>query len=163
MSTRSDRAAVALFVVALLHAPAVRAQGVGFIGGGTIDPEQWYVGTFFETPQLAQNVRLRPGVDGSWGGGLRIASINIDVIYRTDVPSGWQLYTGLGPNILLIRPDDAPGVPADTDVSGGIGGVFGFAHSSGFLTEFRVGRSRNGPNLKLGAGFKIGGRPSTSP
>src|SRR5687767_9396150 len=85
---------VLAFLVLLLASSPARAQGVGFVGGGTVDPEQFYAGTFFETPAIAQNIHLRPGVDGGWGNGLRIASINIDIIHRIDAASGWRFYTG---------------------------------------------------------------------
>jgi hypothetical protein len=153
---------LAIALAALLLPGTVCAQGVGFVGGGTIDPEQFYVGTFFETPRIAQNVRVRPGVDGAWGEGLRVASINLDVIFRTDVPSGWQFYTGGGPTILITRVTDPSQVTDrrfEDDLTGGLGALLGFAHTSGFLAEFKFGRARNDSSLKLGAGFKFGGGP----
>jgi hypothetical protein len=154
---RCTAAACALGLV-LIFAGTARAQGVGFVAGASVDPEQFYVGTFFETPRIADQVRLRPGIDGSWGDGLKIAAINIDVIYRSDRSSPWQFYTGAGPTIYILRFDDDT-IPrgADTDeVTGGFSGVIGFAHASGFFAEFRAGHGGdNAPHLKIGAGFKF--------
>ena len=164
LETRSTIVSLAcLFVV---MAPSfVHAQGVGFIGGGTIDPEGFFVGTFFETPPVASSVRVRPGVDGSWGDGLRVASINFDIIHRADVGSTWQFYTGGGPSVLITRVD-ASSLPAGVvdDVSAAFGAVIGFSHSGGFLTEFKYGySSHNGGSLKIGAGFKIGRTRTATP
>ena len=149
--------AAGLFVVLLLPSRA-GAQAVGFIGGGAVDPEQVYAGVFFESPPLAQRVRLRPGVDASRGGGLKVASINLDFIFRADTPSGWQFYTGGGPAILFTRIDEGSDeAPAEVDdVTGGFVGLLGFSHRSGFLTEFKFGHTKYGPNLKIGAGWKFG-------
>lgn len=150
--------------VVFLWSSTTHAQSVGFLGGGLVDPEQFYVGTFFETAPIAERVRVRPGVDGSWGSDLKIASINIDIIYRTIVGSDWRFYTGGGPTILIIRPEEPgrPGDPlAEDDVTGGLTGLIGFAHSSGFFTEFKFGRGGNrGPSLKFGAGIRFGGNGS---
>jgi len=47
---------------------AARAQGIGFQGGATIDPNQVFIGTHFETGDLMPNFRFRPGLDGGFGG-----------------------------------------------------------------------------------------------
>jgi hypothetical protein len=154
------RIAICLALVLLCAAPLANAQGVGFVGGGSIDPEQFYAGTFFETPVIAQGVRIRPGVEGSWGEGLRMASINIDIIRRSDITSGWQFYTGGGPVILITRVSDSARIPdpeREEDVTGGLAALVGFMHQSGFLTEFKFGHTGNGTVLKFGAGFRVGG------
>jgi hypothetical protein len=137
-----------------------RAQGVGFFGGGSVDPEQLYVGTFFETSPLTQNVRVRPGIDGSWGDGVRTATISFDVILGAEPVSGWGFYSGGGPSVLVTRVDESSEATDSrvvNDVTGGLGGLLGLSHASGFFVEFRFVRVRNAPALKLGAGFKFGG------
>jgi hypothetical protein len=153
-----------LALVAILFTSSTAgAQGVGFWGGGTVDPEQFFVGSFFETPALAETIHVRPGVDGAFGGGQKTASINIDIIYKTDTAGGWQFYTGGGPSIQIVNFDDPlentddPG--EERDISGGIVGLLGFVHESGFFAEFKFGGTGSGPNLKFGAGFRFGGTP----
>lgn len=161
--TRLGIAATAFLVVAFFPC-LTRAQGVGFVGGGTIDPEGFFAGTFVETPPISGSVRVRPGIDGTWGQGLRIASINIDIIHRADVGTGWQFYTGGGPTISITRFDDLVAAPDVNDVTGGFGALVGFAHStSGLLFEFKYGYVRNASTLKFGAGIKIGPKPASNP
>jgi hypothetical protein len=154
----------AIAFVLLLTTPVLaRAQAVGFVAGGTIDPEGFFAGTFFETPPISGTVRLRPGVDGSWGDNLKIASINLDIIHRTDVGTAWSFYTGGGPSIVITRVDEFS-VPSEfvDDVSAGFGALFGFSHSGGFLVEIKYGYAQHGSSLKMGAGFKIGPKPTNN-
>jgi len=152
------RALVALVV--LFSASVASAQGVGFVAGGTIDPEQFYAGTFFETPSIGGPLHIRPGIDGSWGQGVSIAAINVDLITRGQIGSGWQFYTGGGPTVSILRLSDdfvADGV-SNTEVTGGFTAVFGFIHPKGFLVEIRYGSAAGGPSLKFGAGVQVGKR-----
>ena len=147
-------------LVALLTATAASAQGVGFVAGGTIDPEQFYAGTFFETPSIGGSIHIRPGIDGSWGQGVSIAAINVDIITRGQIGSGWQFYTGGGPTVSILRLSDnglANGV-SDNEVTGGFTALFGFIHPKGFLLEVRYGSAASGPTLKFGAGVQVGKR-----
>ena len=149
------------FILLLLSVPTVSAaQGVGFVGGATIDPEQFFVGAFFETPAIAETVHFRPGVSLGSGESLRIVSVNIDFVYKSDESSGWRFVTGGGPVIRITRFDD----PLDTaeaingrDISGGLIGMLGVEHNSGFFAEFKFGGTDSGPNLLFGAGFRFGG------
>lgn len=145
-------------LVALLSASAASAQGVGFVAGGTIDPEQFYVGTFFETPPIGGSLHIRPGIDGSWGQGVRIAAINLDLITRAQIGSGWQLYTGGGPTVSIVHVNDLPDNVSNNEVTGGFSAVFGFIHPKGVLFEVRYGSAAGGPSLKFGVGFQYGKR-----
>lgn len=132
----------------LATSPAA-AQGIGFIGGATVDPEGAFFGTHIETPELFQNLLLRPGLDGSFGGDFSQAQINIEIMYRTVIGnSGWSIYQGGGPAIVLTRFHD------NVDVGAGSFFTFGFAHQGGFFTEFKYGGGAY-PTLKFGAGFVI--------
>ena len=147
-------------LVALLTASTTSAQGVGFVAGGTIDPEQFYAGTFFETPSIGGSIHIRPGIDGSWGQGVSIAAINVDIITRGQIGSGWQFYTGGGPTVSILRLSDnglANGV-SDNEVTSGFTALFGFIHPKGFLLEVRYGSAASGPTLKFGAGVQVGKR-----
>lgn len=124
---------------------------VGFQGGASIDPEQGFVGVFWQSPAIGNRLHLRPGIDGGFGNGLRVATINIDFIARFSLgSSGWDLIQGGGPVISLTKIDGFEG----TDTSAGGSYLIGFAHDSGFFGEFRIGGG-NTPSLKMGAGYAI--------
>jgi hypothetical protein len=141
------------WLVALLccTSPA-RAQGIGFQGGATISPNQGFVGSHFESGELAPGLRFRPGIDGSFGGDYSLASINIEFLYNIPLKSGWALYQGGGPAILLVR--QTLGDLHDTSVHAGTVITFGFAHENGCFTEFKLGTGYS-PNLKFGVGYTI--------
>jgi hypothetical protein len=141
---------VCLMLALLLSATdQAEAQGIGFQGGATVDPEQVFVGTHFETREIFQGLRFRPGIDGGFGGDYSLASINIEFVYHTSLGrSGWSLYQGGGPAVILTRLNE------NTDVGAGTFFTFGFAHENGFFSEFKYGGGRS-PTLKFGAGFTI--------
>jgi hypothetical protein len=142
-----------MLLAILLVGARAHAQGIGFQGGATVDPEQIFVGTHLETRDLFQGLRFRPGIDGSWGQGFSLATINIEFIYRTPLGrSGWTIYQGGGPAIVLLRQS------GNADVHAGSFFTFGFANNNGFFTEFRYGGNAY-PTLKFGAGFTIRKRP----
>jgi len=124
---------------------------VGFQGGVSIDPEQGFVGVFWQSPAIGNRLHLRPGIDGGFGNGLRVATINIDFIARFSLGStGWDLIQGGGPVIALTKIDGFEG----TETSAGGSYIIGFAHDSGFFGEFRIAGG-NTPSLKMGAGYAI--------
>jgi hypothetical protein len=134
-----------------LSAPA-HAQGIGFQGGATIDPNQAFVGTHFETGELMPGLRFRPGIDGGFGGDYSLASINLEFLYNIPLKSGWALYQGGGPAIILVR--QTAGDLHNTSTHAGSIITFGFAHENGFFTEFKFGTGYS-PNLKFGVGYTI--------
>jgi hypothetical protein len=140
----------------LLTAAPVRAQGIGFQGGATIDPEQVYVGSHYETGEIGRRFHIRPFIDGGFGNDLRIATIGVDLLYKSPITQNWKIYTGIGPAVHIVRFEGVEDIPDidDTDVTGGVFGVFGFAHESGLFLEFKGGGG-GGPNLKFGVGFTI--------
>jgi hypothetical protein len=125
---------------------------VGFHGGASVDPEQGFVGVFWQSPAIGDRLHIRPGIDGGFGNDLRVATINVDFIARFSLgTSAWDLIQGGGPVIALTKVDGFEG----TDISAGGSYVIGFAHDSGFFSEFRIGGG-NAPMLKMGAGWAIG-------
>lgn len=164
--TGRSAAMVSLVVLAGLLAlsPTAHAQTVsmssqrsliGFVGGASIDPEQGYVGVFWQSPEIANRFHVRPGIDGGFGGDVRLATINIDFIARFPLgASGWSLLQGGGPTVVVTRFGGGRGSRDARDVSAGGSYVFGFAHDNGVLAEFRIGGG-GVPNLKIGAGFGI--------
>jgi hypothetical protein len=153
------RVTFALALLASAHAPAAAqtiasqsAQSqVGFYGGASIDPEQGFVGVFWQTPSIGNRFHFRGGLDGGFGNDLRLATINLDFVVRFPLgTSGWSLVQGAGPVIVLTRIEGFDG----TDTSAGGSYLLGFAHDSGFFGEFRVGGG-NVPSLKMGAGYAL--------
>lgn len=142
-------AAVAL--AALLYGAPARAQAaIGFQGGLTVDPEQAYGGVFFQTGDIGRGIRLRPGIDGATGNGLRIANIGVDFIYGYPLGgNGWTFLAGGGPAVVITRFADF-GNERDTSV--GFNSMVGFGHDSGFFTEVRLG-SGSTQRLKFGIGW----------
>jgi hypothetical protein len=153
---------VSLFLASLMSSNAnaqtisvsSRESLVGFMGGTSIDPEQVFAGVFWQSPEIGSRFHLRPGIDGGFGDDLRVATINIDFIVRFPIgASGWDFIQGGGPAIVITRFNFLDNDQSDVGAGGSY--IFGFAHDSGFLAEFRVGGG-NVPNLKLAAGFAIG-------
>lgn len=142
----------------LLAASAAHAQGVGFQGGLTINPEQGYVGTHLELPLGSDYLVLRPAVDGGFGGGLRVAAIGAELLYRIDLgDTGWKLSQGFGPSVYVARFASGFAGGEATDVSSAWTYAFGVVHEGGFFTELKGGGSRGPaiPTLRIGAGFTI--------
>ena len=135
---------------------AARAQSsIGFTGGGSIDPEQFYAGVYWESPALGGSFRIRPGLDGGFGDNLKLGTINIDLIAKFPLgQSGWSLIQGGGPVITITR---FTGEFEDYEQELHAGGsyLFGFQHDKGFFTEFRVGGGNYVPQLKIGVGWAI--------
>jgi hypothetical protein len=146
-------ALVALMAGVLLFPNAnAEAQGIGFQGGATVDPEQAFVGTHFETGEIFRNFRFRPGIDGGFGGDYSLGTINIEFLYHVPIGrSGWSLYQGGGPAVVLLRRGDPIN---DTSVHAGTFITFGFAHENGFFTDFKLGNG-NSPTLKFGVGYTV--------
>jgi hypothetical protein len=129
---------------------------IGFTGGASIDPEQGFIGVFWRSPEIGRRFHLRPGIEGGFGNDLRLATINIDFIARFPLgTSGWDFVQGGGPSIVIAK-FDAFG-ESETDLGAGGSYIIGFAHDSGFLSEFRIGGGGNVPSLKIagGVGFSF--------
>jgi hypothetical protein len=144
----------ALLLLALSSAAGAQ-PGVGFTGGASIDPEQVYAGVFWQSPDIGGRFRIRPGLDGGFGDGLRLGTINVDFVYLLPLGQGpWKFLTGGGPTIVLTKFSDDELADFGTEVSAGGSYLLGFAHDNGFFTEFRIGGG-NVPALKMGAGWTL--------
>ena len=144
--------ATAVLAVLLLINGRAEAQGIGFQGGVSVDPEQGYFGTHFETPELFQNFRFRPGIDGGFGGDFSLAALNVEFLYNFAIGRSWSVYQGGGPAVVFLRQND------QISTHGGSFYTFGFAHESGFFTDFKLGYGTV-PTLKFGVGFTVRKRP----
>ena len=126
------------------------AQGIGFQAGATVDPEQFIFGTHFESGDITRGFRFKPAIQGGFSSDFSLVTINLEFLYH--IPLGrsrWSLYQGGGPAIVLLRVEE----PID-DLSVHAGGVltFGFAHESGFFSDFKFGGG-DSPQLTFVAGY----------
>ena len=142
---------VTAVVLAIVTTPGLaRAQGVGFTGGAAIDPAQAYVGSYVESGQIANHIRVRAGIDGAFGGDVSEALI--DFVFLYEIPfapfSPWYVYQGSGPTVAIARADGR------RHASGGFLGIFGIGNKNGFFFEVKVSGG-GGPNLRLGVGYTI--------
>lgn len=160
MVTRSGHVplVVSLFVacfVGLGAGSAAAQSSIGFIGGGSIDPEQVYAGVSWTSPDIGGRFHLRPGIDGGFGDGLRLANINIDLLVKFPLgASGWSLLQGGGPTISVSKfTGDFEDEPSELHAGGSY--LFGFQHDNGFFAEFRIGGGGFVPSLKIGAGWNV--------
>lgn len=134
--------------------PAAAQSSISFSGGASIDPEQVYAGVAWESPDIGGRFRLRPGIDGGFGDGLRLANINIDLIVKFPLgTSAWSLIQGGGPTISIAQSSDFDDAPRELHAGGSY--LFGFQHQNGFFAEFRVGGGSFVPQLKLGVGWAV--------
>ncbi len=136
-----------------VNAPA--QSSINFNGGASIDPTQLYGGVSWESPDIGGRFRVRPGIDGGFGDGLRLSTINLDLVVRFPLGrSGWDLIQGGGPVISLSKYSEPfDDVPVEVHAGGSY--LLGFQHDSGFFTELRVGGGGFVPQLKLGVGWSV--------
>ena len=151
------RLAALLAACFLVLAPgsAGAQSSISFGGGASIDPKQVYAGVAWESADIGGRFRLRPGIDGGFGEGLRLGTINLDLIAKFPLgQSGWSLIQGGGPTITISKFtgefDDLP-----REVHAGGSYLFGFQNDQGFFAEFRVGGGSYVPQLKIGVGWAV--------
>ena len=139
---------VASVAVLFVITARAEAQGIGFQGGVSVDPEQAFVGTHFETGELFQNFRFRPGIDGGFGGDFSLATLNIEFLYHIPIGRSWSVYQGGGPAVVFVRQNDRTSTHAGSFIT------FGFANENGFFTDFKLGTGST-PTLKFAVGFTV--------
>ena len=143
---------VCALLLSFLPRTAAAQSHINFNGGASIDPEQVYAGVSWESPDIGGRFRLRPGIDGGFGDGLRLGNINIDLIVKFPLgTSGWSLIQGGGPVISVSKFDDFD----DHELHAGGSYLFGFQKDNGFFAEFRVGGGGYVPSLKMGVGWAV--------
>jgi hypothetical protein len=129
-------------------------SSINFNGGASIDPTQVYAGVSWESPDIGGRFRLRPGIDGGFGDGLRLGTINIDLITKFQLgTSGWSLIQGGGPIVSISKVTGFEDAPREVHAGGSY--LFGFQHDNGFFAEFRVGGGGFVPQLKMGVGWAV--------
>jgi hypothetical protein len=154
VSFRGHRCALTLAFATVFAASAAAQSSIGFSGGASIDPEQVYAGVAWESPDIGGRFRVRPGIDGGFGDGLRLANINIDFVVKFPLgTSAWSLIQGGGPVISIATLSGFDDAPRELHAGGSY--LFGFAHQNGFFGEFRVGGGGFVPQLKMGVGWAV--------
>jgi hypothetical protein len=149
-----QRLLLTLGLLAYFAGTSAAQSSISFSGGFSIDPEQVYGGVAWESPDIGGRFRLRPGIDGGFGDGLRLANINIDLIVKFPLgTSAWSLIQGGGPTISIATFSDFDDSPRELHAGGTY--LFGFQHTNGFFAEFRVGGGSFVPQLKLGVGWAV--------
>jgi hypothetical protein len=160
MVTRSGQrvALVSVFLagfITLSAASASAQSSINFTGGGSIDPEQVYAGVSWSSPDLGGRFKIRPGIDGGFGDGLRLGNINIDLIVKFPLgTTGWSLIQGGGP-VITIAKFSGDFEDQDSELHAGGSYLFGFQHDNGFFADFRVGGGNFVPQLKIGVGWSV--------
>ena len=147
--------ALAAVLTVLVSLPAAAQSSIRFIGGGSIDPEQIFGGVAWQSPDIGGRFRIQPGIDGGWGDGLRLATVNIDLVVKFPLgSSGWSLLQGGGPVITITKfTGEFEDVPRELHAGGSY--LFGFQKDNGFFAEFRVGGGNYVPQLKMGVGWAV--------
>ena len=160
MVTRSGHrialiAVVYVVLTGLAPGTASAQSSINFNGGASIDPTQVYAGVSWESPDIGGRFRIRPGIDGGFGDGIRLGTINLDLVVKFPLgTSGWTLVQGGGPVISISKfTGEFEDLPRELHAGGSY--LFGFQHDNGFFTEFRVGGGGYVPQLKLGVGWAV--------
>ena len=154
VSFSGQRCALAIVFSICFAAAAAAQSSISFSGGASIDPEQVYAGVAWQSPDIGGRFRVRPGIDGGFGDGLRLANINIDFIVKFPLgTTGWSLIQGGGPVISIVTPSGVDDPPRELNAGGSY--LFGFAHDNGFFGEFRIGGGGFVPSLKMGVGWAV--------
>ena len=160
MVTRSGQrfALIVVFLAGFITFGAAGASAqssINFNGGASIDPTQVYAGVSWESRDIGGRFRIRPGIDGGFGDGLRLGTINLDLVVKFPLgTSGWTLVQGGGPVISVSKFTSGAG-DSDSELHAGGSYLFGFQKDNGFFTEFRVGGGGFVPQLKLGVGWAV--------
>lgn len=145
---------LAVLFLGLSSRQASAQSSINFNGGVSIDPEQIYAGVSWESADIGGRFRLRPGIDGGFGDGLRLATINVDLIVKFPLgTSRWSLLQGGGPVISVATFPEFEDSPKELHAGGSY--LFGFQNDNGFFAEFRVAGGGYVPSLKMGVGWSV--------
>ena len=136
------------FACWLVPALASAQVAAGLRGGGSIDPDQVYVGGHIETGPLVERLVFRPNVEIGFGDDVTLAAFNFEFVWKFPRRrSQWGFYAGGGPAINLYQ-FDGPG----DDVEPGFNFVGGVENRSGLFFEFKLGVA-DSPDFKFGVGI----------
>ncbi len=146
--------ALAVVAMMLMAATAASAQTFGVRAGASGDPDQFYVGAHAETRPIAERVTFRPNVEVGFGDHVTALGVNLEFVYRHDLPSSsWTLLAGGGPAANFYSFDSRFG--DDSDFGGGLNLLLGVEHTRGVFAEVKVGLI-DSPSIKFGVGINLG-------
>lgn len=140
----------AVFVISVVAvAPRVEAQGLGVKAGVSADPDQFYGGVDYETAELLERLRFRPGLEIGVGDDATLTAVNFEFAYRIPIQKKpWNVYLGAGPALVISHAHD------DTHTGGGFNILLGLAHRGGLFTEIKAGMI-DSPSFKFGVGYRF--------
>lgn len=143
-------AVCAVFVIGtLVAATRVEAQGLGIKAGVSADPDQFYGGVDYETAELLDRLRFRPGLEIGVGDDATLTTINFEFAYRIPIQKQpWNVYIGAGPALVITHAHN------DTETGGGFNILLGLAHRRGLFTEIKVGMI-DSASFKFGVGYRF--------
>ena len=140
-----------LFVAAVVVAAVpslASAQAGGVRGGGSVDPDQFYLGGHYETGPLVDRLHFKPNIEAGFGDDLTLIAINFEFVYKFPSRAAWNLYAGGGPAINIYSFDDLD----DTETEPGFNILLGAESRRGLFFEMKVG-AIDSPDLKFGVGW----------
>ena len=145
----------AMLIVLVVGAPGAWAQGFGVRGGGTVNPDQLYVGGQYEWGPI-EKLWFHPSVDFGFGNDVKLIAMNFDVVYRHQMSrrSPWTAFAGGGPSLNHYRVTGASTTEFGVNVMGGM------MHSSGIFFEARAGFA-DSPDFRFGVGYRFAPRQRT--
>jgi hypothetical protein len=149
-SLRLSYVVPAAIVVLMVSAPGVSAQGLGARAGGTVNPDQFYVGGQYEFGPFAENIWFQPSGDFGFGDNAKLIAGNFDVVLRHafSAQSEWTAFAGGGPSINHYR------VAGVNNTEMGMNIVGGVIHDSGIFAEIRAG-FMDSPDARFGIGYRF--------
>jgi hypothetical protein len=133
-------------------------RDAGLRAGVSLNPDQVHAGLDVQLGN-GQRIRLRPSLELGVGNGVRLVSLNADVLFR--LGRGWgRPYLGGGPGVNLVDVTDGVGEAAGPEARAVANAVAGVAWGGGrvrgqarrrYLVEARVGLGDT-PDFKLTVG-----------
>jgi hypothetical protein len=139
-----------LLVLACAAVPSVAEAQIapGVRGGGSVDPDQVYIGGHIETEPLVERLVFRPNVEIGFGDDVTLVAFNFEFLWKfPEFRAPWQFYAGGGPAINLYQ-FEGPG----DETEAGFNFVGGFEHRGGLFFEFKVGVPES-PDFKVAVGY----------
>lgn len=144
------RTFAAAIVMAMLTPLAARAQGVAVRTGVNVNPDQIAVGAQYEFGPFGDHFWFVPNGDLGVGNGAKLATANMDMVYRVPIAprSAWMIFAGGGTALNYYK------FPAYSVTLGGLNALGGLVHKSGLFVQATAG-FLDSPQFKFGVGYRF--------